>query len=91
MSRDDVRQALQAMDDEDVRSRLAAGDFSDVGELELADHERMLVQDAAGEYPDVAGFAFDAFDKFNLGGSFEKGLTLDKYNAAAQYAQGAWT
>jgi hypothetical protein len=61
MGKDDVRSALEAMDDDEVRSRLAAGDFAAVGGLELSDHERDLVQQAAADYPEVAGFAFDAF------------------------------
>ena len=63
MGKDDVRKALEAMDDEDVRARLAGGDFSDVSDLDLADNERDMVQGAAADYPEVAGFAYDAFMK----------------------------
>lgn len=64
MGRQDVRQALVAMDaDEGVRERLAAGDFGAVDGLELSAEERMLVQDAAGDMPDVSGFASDIFAK----------------------------
>ncbi len=63
MGRGDVRRALQAMDDEGVRQRLAAGDFSAVPGLALDEHEKDLVRGAAAEYPEVAGFSFDTFMK----------------------------
>jgi len=66
MGRDDVRKALQAMDDEDVRARLAEGDFSDVSGFAFTDDERAMVRDAAAEYPEVAGFAYDAFVKIDF-------------------------
>lgn len=66
MGKQDVRQAVQAMDaDETVRERLAAGDFSAVEGLDLSADEQILVQDAASDMPDVAGFAFDAFLKLD--------------------------
>ena len=61
MGKQDVTKALEAMGDDAVRANLAKGDFSDVPELELTAPEREIVRDAAGDYPDVAGFAFDAF------------------------------
>jgi hypothetical protein len=67
MGKDDVRRALEAMGDDGVRGRLATGDFSAVDGLDLSDHERQLVQDAAADYPEVAGF-----DVNILGGWVEK-------------------
>jgi hypothetical protein len=58
MGREDVKRALQAMDDDETRQRLRAGDYEAVSELNLTDDERYLVREAAGDYPDVAGFAF---------------------------------
>ena len=66
MGKQDVRQALVAMQDDEVRGHLLSGDFSDLDELTLTEHERQLVQGAASDYPDVAGFAYDAFWKYDL-------------------------
>ena len=64
MGKQDVRRALVAMDEDDaVRERLASGDFAAVGGLDLNDEEKMLVQDAANDMPDVSGFASDIFAK----------------------------
>jgi len=66
MGRQDVRQALMAMEaDEAVRARLAAGDFSAVEGLELTGDEQTLVQDAASDMPEVSGFALDMFLKLD--------------------------
>jgi len=60
MGSKDVREALVAMEeDEDVRARLAGGDFGAVEGLELSDDEQTLVRDAANDMPEVAGFASD--------------------------------
>jgi hypothetical protein len=62
MGRQDVRQALVAMEqDENVRERLAAGDFGAVEGLDLTDEEQTLVQDAANDMPEVAGFGADLY------------------------------
>jgi len=58
MSREDVQGALEAMDDGEVRERLAAGDFSDVAGSALDEHEKELVRGAAADYPDVSGFYY---------------------------------
>jgi len=66
MGRQDVRQALVAMEeDEAVRTRLAAGDFDAVAGLELSDEEQTLVQDAASDMPEVSGFAMEMFLKLD--------------------------
>jgi hypothetical protein len=88
MSREAVGMALEAMADEDVRSRVESGDLSGVpGADDLTAEETTMVIEAAAEYPDTGGFALDAMDpdiknKFSitgLGGSFGN---------AAQYAGG---
>jgi hypothetical protein len=60
MAREDVRHALVAMDDDDVRAQLAAGDFSGVAELDLTADEQSMVQNAANDYPEVAGFSVNS-------------------------------
>jgi hypothetical protein len=58
MAHEDVRRALRAMDaDEVVRLRLAQRDFGAVGGITLTPEERTLVQDAANDMPEVAGFS----------------------------------
>ena len=57
MGRQDVRQALVAMEDDEVRGRLAAGDFGAVEGIELSADEQLSVQDAASDMPEVSGFA----------------------------------
>jgi hypothetical protein len=74
MGRQDVRQALQAMEaDDSVRQRLAAGDFAAVEGIDLTADEQLLVKDAASDMPEVAGYALDVFAK--LGDI--KGETID--------------
>ncbi len=62
MGKQDVRQALVAMENDDaVRARLAGGDFDAVDGLELSAEEQLLVRDAASDLPEASGFAFDSF------------------------------
>ena len=62
MGHQDVRRALEAMEaDGDVQARLAAGDFAAVEDLDLSPEEQTLVQDAANDMPEVAGFSFSQF------------------------------
>jgi hypothetical protein len=49
------------MDDEETRERLSQDDFEAVGGLVLTEEEQGLVRDAAGDYPEVAGFSFETF------------------------------
>jgi hypothetical protein len=56
MGYEDVRHALESMGDDNVRGRLAAGDFSCLQGVELTEDEQTLVRDAAGDMPDVEGF-----------------------------------
>ena len=58
MGREDVGAALQAMsDNEEVRDRVAAGDFTDLPDTGLTEAERAMVTAAAEDFPDVEGFA----------------------------------
>ncbi|HUO49032.1 MAG TPA: hypothetical protein VMU09_09380 [Acidimicrobiales bacterium] len=53
----DTARALEAMkDDEEVRGRLAAGDFSDVEGFDLTGEERSLLHAGAADFPEVEGF-----------------------------------
>jgi len=88
MGKNDVRKALEAMDDDDVRARLADGDFADVGELELSDDERRMVQDAAADYPDVAGFAMMAYIKFDAKFDIKLDGKFNAFQSAFEYTQG---
>jgi len=56
MSKQAVGFALEAMQDDGVRTRLAAGEFSESERGELDEHEQGLVQRAASDYPDVMPF-----------------------------------
>ena len=56
MGRQDVQQALRAMEaDDTVRVRLAAGDFAAVEGLDLSAEEQTLVEDAASDMPEGGG------------------------------------
>jgi hypothetical protein len=87
MSAEDLAQGLRAIDDEDVRQKVAAGDLSAAGDLDLTDEEAGLLRGAADDYPEVAGFFFDVFAKFDVG---EKPLesVSPAYGQALQYVQG---
>jgi hypothetical protein len=52
MAAEDVAQALMAMDDPQVRQRIAAGDFKALGTLELTSEEQALVSGATPVLPD---------------------------------------
>lgn len=91
MGRQDVRQALVAMDgDERVRERLAQGDFAAVDGLELSAEEQTLVQDAANDMPEVAGFALDFHIKLD-GVDGESSHMDHKFDALSnQLGQSSW-
>jgi hypothetical protein len=55
MSKQAVGSALEAMQDDEVRDRFAAGDFGGI-EWELDEYEQGLVQRAAAGYPEVLPF-----------------------------------
>ena len=83
MGRQDVRQALVAMDQDDaVRVRLAAGDFGAVEGIELSADEQLLVRDAAGDMPEVSGFA--AVDYFLKIDGVDGESTDDKHKGEIQ-------
>jgi len=56
MSAEDLTRAIEALEDEAVRDRVAEGDLADFAELDLTDEEIALVEGAASEYPEVVGF-----------------------------------
>ena len=71
MSAQDLYDALKLIDgDPAVCEQVAGGDLSAVAELDLSDEEKGLLQGAADDYPEVAGFAGGLFTF--PGGGFEK-------------------
>jgi hypothetical protein len=58
MSAEDVRRALELMDDPAVRVRIAEGLLSDLGAATFDAYETTLVREAAADYPEVSGFSF---------------------------------
>jgi hypothetical protein len=90
MSAEDLALGLRAIDEEDVRQKVAAGDLSAAGDLELTKEEAGLLQGAADDYPEVAGFFFDVFAKFDVAGGEKPLESLSPaYGQALQYVQGA--
>jgi hypothetical protein len=83
MGREDVEQALRAMDDDQIRQRLSQGEYEAVTGLDLTDEERTLVKDAAGDYPEVAGFAYDAFQRWTVAESTDAKHKGEIYDALA--------
>ena len=92
MSAEDLAQGLRAIDEEDVRQRVAAGDVGAAGDLALTDEEAGLLRGAAEDYPEVAGFMFDAFIKLDgfggAGGEKPFPSYSPAYGNALQYVQG---
>jgi hypothetical protein len=66
MSAEDVAHALMAMDDRELRVRVAGGDLAAVGADDLPEHEQQLLVAAAASVPgddevEVAGFQMVSF------------------------------
>jgi hypothetical protein len=57
-------EGLKALDQEDLRDQVAAGNFAAVEDLDLTEEERGLLQQAAKDYPEVSGFSFGGFISF---------------------------
>ncbi len=73
MSKDALRTALQAMsDDRTVAATIADGDDTALGDADLSDEERSMLQAAADE---LAGGEVEGFITFDNG--LKKGITLD--------------
>lgn len=61
MAADDVYLAMVHLEDSDRASSAAAGDWSVLGDLDLTDEERTIVQDMIDEgHAEVSGFATGA-------------------------------
>ena len=89
MAKEDVGKALEAMEDEDVRSGIAGGDFSGVSELSLTDEEKELLTGAAEDYPEVAGFAFNSYlSQLQKVEPQKTYSSAGRFGTAAQYAFG---
>lgn len=65
MSAQDLAKGLVALDDDEVRQKVAAGELPAAGALDLTEEEQGLLRGAAEDYPEVAGFAFDAYFKID--------------------------
>lgn len=74
MAAEDVGRALETMQDEAIRSRLAGGDFSAVEGLSLTEEERTLVREAADDYPDVTGHMQDFHRNARIGDVVNKSI-----------------
>lgn len=89
MSTEDVRRALKAIDEPEIRDRVASGDGSALDGFDLSPEERELVVDAAGDYPEVAGFSFDTFlagpDTFEFPTDDPAGGVLRKVSGQRKY------
>jgi len=95
MAQQDVRRALEMLTaDAAVADRLEAGDFSDVADLDLSADEKVLVQDAAADMPEVAGFASDYLlqldgikgESSNFQHKLDNKIFSYKFNAALKYS-----
>lgn len=53
-----IERAVEALEDDEVRQRVAAGDFSDLDGLGLPDEATEQLQTMANEWDEVEGFAF---------------------------------
>jgi hypothetical protein len=52
--------ALERLNDESTRAKIAGGDVSPIDDLNLTDEERALVEAAASDYPEVVGLGFSS-------------------------------
>lgn len=90
MSRENVGTALNAMDDDAVRSAVAEGDLTVLGDLEFNDAERAVLIDAARDYPDTTGFSMN-FGALNFSKAPPAQLNFaqnGRFGEAAHYAFG---
>ena len=55
MSEEDFAKAVRSLMDEDVRAKVAGGDFLPFAGLELTDEQRGLLEGAATDFPEVVG------------------------------------
>lgn len=87
MSREDLVKGLRAIDDDEVRRRVASGDVAAAGALELTGEEAALLRGAAEDYPEVSGFAFEsAFDsylKIDSARPSMRGIKIDSFQWGA--------
>lgn len=57
MAAEDFNKALKAIREEGLRSKVKAGDFSGLADLQLTAEERTQLQAAANDDPEVEGYA----------------------------------
>jgi hypothetical protein len=90
MTRENVGIALNAMADPDVCEKVAAGDLSALGDLDFDDKERSVLVDAARDYPEVSGYAFN-LGTLNFSAAPPTALNFadnGRFGQAAHYAFG---
>ena len=56
MSVEDLEAGIRALEDDEVRARVADGDLVAAGDLDLTDEEQGLLAAFASDYPEVVGF-----------------------------------
>lgn len=59
MSEEHLLQGIDALQDDEVRAKVSAGDLSAAGELDLDDEEQQLLLAVASDYPEVVGFGMN--------------------------------
>lgn len=60
MSAEDLTRGFAALEDDEVRAAVTAGDLAAAGELDLDDEEQALLRAAASDESDVVGFGIHA-------------------------------
>jgi hypothetical protein len=91
MSRHGVGSALEAMQDDNARERLAAGDFEPAELGELDEHEQEQVRRAAIGYPEVLPFftLVEAHGQGALASTLLPAVQMqDDWSSAFNYALG---
>lgn len=93
MTAQDLTAGMKAIDDPEIREKVAAGDLSAAGNLDLTDEESSLLRGAADDYPDVAGFSFEVFQPSVTNPELFKWKfeeVPEAYGQAAAYSLGKW-
>lgn len=85
MSEHPPEMAMARLDDDEVRARVRAGDFSDFEDLSIDDEQQAALAQVAENFGEVAGFAMDVFSTF-LGG-LDPGKSLGPGPSAQQVSE----
>jgi len=93
MAEQDLAQGIEALQDEEVRARVAAGDVAAAGALELTEEEQELLIAAASDEAEVVGFGINTsllgFGPVGHKGSADisQDVTVNKAKTADKAAQ----